>query len=175
MGNTEAKTQEQMGQEAPKTEERTFTQAELNAIVQERVRETTAKYENYEELKAKAQKYDTIEEEAKSELQKATERADALQTELDGMKRADAIRKIRADVSETTGVPASLLTGETKENCEAQAEAIMGFVNANRAAYPNVKDGGEVKAPLVSKEEILAIKDEKKRLEAIKENIELFD
>lgn len=173
MGNTEAKTQEQMGQEAPKTEERTFTQAELNAIVQERVRETTAKYENYEELKAKAQKYDTIEEEAKSELQKATERADALQTELEGMKKANTVRSIRAEVAEETGVPAHLLTAETKEACQEQAKAIMSFAKTER--YPQVKDGGEVKAPTISKEQILSIKDEKKRLEAIKENISLFE
>ena len=50
MENTEVKTQEQA-----KTEERTFTQAELNAIVQKRVGEVTEKYGNYEELKEKAQ------------------------------------------------------------------------------------------------------------------------
>jgi hypothetical protein len=47
--NTEVnKTQE------TQTEEKTFTQAELNAIVQKRLGEEKARYENYEELKAKA-------------------------------------------------------------------------------------------------------------------------
>lgn len=142
MGNTEVKTQETTGQEAQHTEERTFTQAELNAIVQERVRDLTAKYENYEELKEKAQKYDTIEEEAKTELQKATERADALQKELDSMKKADSLRAIRAEVAKETGVPESLLTAETREACVEQAKAIMSFAKPN--AYPVVKDGGEV-------------------------------
>ena len=63
-------------QETEQTE-RTFTQAELNAIVQERVGETKAKYGDYEELKAKASKYDEQVEASKSELQKATERADS--------------------------------------------------------------------------------------------------
>ena len=40
-------------QEATQTEERTFTQAELNAIVQKRLGEQAAKYGNYEELKEK--------------------------------------------------------------------------------------------------------------------------
>ena len=40
-------------QEAAQTEERTFTQAELNAIVQKRLGEQAAKYGNYEELKEK--------------------------------------------------------------------------------------------------------------------------
>ena len=82
-------------QEATQTEERTFTQAELNAIVQKRIGEITAKYGNYEELKEKALKFDEIEDKAKTELQKVTERADALQKELESMKKADAVRKIR--------------------------------------------------------------------------------
>ena len=114
-------------QEAAQTEERTFTQAELNAIVQKRLGEQAAKYGNYEELKEKALKFDEIEDKAKTELQKATERADALQKELEGMKKADAVRKIREEVSKETGVPAHLINGETKEQCEEQAKAIMTF------------------------------------------------
>ena len=130
-------------QETQQTEERTFTQAELNAIVQKRIGEVSAKYENYEELKAKAQKFDQIEEESKSELQKANERADALQKELDGWKKADSVRKIREEVATALGVPASLLNGETKEECEEQAKGILSF--AKPAAYPSVKDGGEAR------------------------------
>ena len=134
--NTEMNTQEQQ------TEERTFSQAELNAIIQERLSKQAAKFGNYEELKEKAQKFDEIEEKAKTELQKVTERADALQKELDGMKKADSVRRIREEVSKDTSVPAELLNGETKEECEAQAKAIMSF--AKPSAYPSVKDGGEV-------------------------------
>ena len=138
MDNTEVK-----AQETTQTEERTFTQAELNAIIQTRIGEVTAKYENYEELKEKALKFDEIEDKAKTELQKATERADALQKELDSMKKADSVRKIREEVSKSTGVPANLLNGDTKEDCEAQAKAIMSFAKPD--AYPSVKDGGEVR------------------------------
>ncbi len=130
-------------QEVAQTEERTFTQAELNAIVQKRLGEQAAKYGNYEELKEKASKFDQIEEQSKSELQKVTERADALQKELDGMKKADAVRLIRESVSKETGVPAHLLHGETKEECEEMAKAIMSY--AKPSAYPAVKDGGEVR------------------------------
>lgn len=137
MDNTEVKAQE------TQIEERTFTQAELNAIIQKRIGEVTAKYENYEELKEKALKFDEIEDKAKTDLQKATERADALQKELDSMKKADSVRKIREEVSKSTGVPMNLLNGDTKEDCEAQAKAIMSFAKPD--AYPAVKDGGEVR------------------------------
>lgn len=127
-------------QEATQTEERTFTQAELNAIVQKRLGEQAAKYGNYEELKAKAQKFDDIEDQAKTELQKANEKAAALQKELDGLKQAEAARNMREKVSNDTGVPAALLTGSTEEECTAQAEAIKAFA---KPAYPSVRDAGE--------------------------------
>ena len=125
--------------------ERTFTQAELDAIVQERLSRDRAKYADYESLKAKAAKFDQIEEESKTELQKATERADALQVELDRMKKADTVRGIRAKAAEETGVPENLLTGETEEDCMAQAKAILSF--AKPGSYPSVKDAGEARTP----------------------------
>ena len=60
------------------------------------------------------------------------------------MKKADAVRKIREEVSKETGVPAHLINGETKEQCEEQAKAIMTF--AKPSSYPVVKDGGEASA-----------------------------
>lgn len=128
--------------EEHKNEEKTFTQAELNAIVQKRLGEEKAKYENYEELKEKALKFDELEEQNKSELQKANDKAEALQKEIDSMKKADEIRKVREEVSKELGVPTNLLNGATKEECEAQAKDILSF--AKPKSYPSVKDGGEV-------------------------------
>ena len=121
--------------------ERTFSQSELNAIVEDRLKREREKYPDYNELKAKAAKFDKIEEESKTELQKATERAEALQAELDGLKSAEQLRIMREEVATATGVPANLLTGTTKEDCEAQAKGIMSY--ASQSGYPNVPDGGE--------------------------------
>ena len=82
------------------TEERTFTQSELDAIVADRLKRDRAKYADYEQLKDKAAEYDRLSEASKSELQKAVEARDALQKELDDLKSAAAIREIRAKVSE---------------------------------------------------------------------------
>ena len=131
-------------QETKQTEERTFTQAELNAIVQKRLGEQAAKYENYEELKEKALKFDEIEEQNKSELQKANERAQALEAELNGMKKANTVREIREEVAAELGVPVRLLNGSTNEECEVQAKEILNFAKPN--AYPSVPDAGEVRS-----------------------------
>jgi hypothetical protein len=163
-----------MAEENTQGEERTFTASELNAIITDRISEIKEKFADYEDLKAKASKYDEAEEASKSELQKVTETRDALQAELDKLKKAEAVRQIRESVANKTGVPASLLKADTEDECAAEAEAILGFAKASRS-YPNVKDGGEVTAPTISKDDILSIKDERKRLEAIKQNISLFE
>lgn len=121
---------------------RTFTQEEVNAIVGKRLAEEKGKFSDYEDLKAKAMKLDEIEEANKSELQKATERANNLEAELNGLKKAEEVRLMRENVAKKTGVPSSLLNGDTEDACKAQAEAIKAY--AQPGGYPKVKDGGEV-------------------------------
>lgn len=74
-------------------------------------------------------------------LQEAIDRANGLQTELDTMKAAETVRATREEVARSIGVPAHLLTADTKEACEAQAKSILEFAKPN--AYPTVPDGGE--------------------------------
>lgn len=128
-------------QENAEMQTRTFTQEEVNAIVGKRLAEEKGKYSDYEEIKAKAAKFDEAEEANKSELQKAMERANNLEAELNGLKKSEEIRQTREKIATETGIPAHLLTGDTEEACKAQAEAIKAFATPN---YPKVKDSGEV-------------------------------
>lgn len=124
-------------------EPRTFTQEELDKIVGERLQRERAKYADFEALKEKAAKFDAAEEAQKSELQKANERAEALQKELNSLKHADTVRSIREKVATETGVPANLLNADDEEGCKVQAKAILEF--AKPQGYPVVKDSGEVR------------------------------
>ena len=124
-------------------DDKTFTQAELDAIVADRLKRERSKYEGFDDFKNKAAMYDEMVEANKSELQKATERAQALETELNDMKKKDSIRTIREKVASETGVPASLLLGEDEESCTSQAKQIMEFA-AKNGGYPILNDGGEV-------------------------------
>lgn len=124
------------------TKKDTFTQDELNSIVNDRLKRERAKYEDYEELKAKASKFDELEEANKTELQRANEKASALEAELTALKSANSIREIREKVSAATGIPAKLLTGETEDDCLEQAKSISEYKTPS--AYPIVKDGGEI-------------------------------
>lgn len=151
---------------------RTFTQEEMNAIIADRLNRERSKYADYDTLKTKAEQFDAAQEAGKTELQKETDRANALQAKLDAMNKATELRNIREKVSKDTGVPTDLLSGDTEEACSDQAKAILAF--AKTGNYPKVKDGGEAHPPVMTKEEILAIKDERKRIKAIEDNIDLF-
>ena len=68
-------------------EPRTFTQAEVNSIVADRLTRERAKYADYDDLKTKAQQFDTT------------------KAELDALNAANAQRDMRARVAAATGVP----------------------------------------------------------------------
>lgn len=74
-------------------------------------------------------------------LQAEIDRANGLQAELDAFKKTETIRGLREKVSVSKNIPITLLTGETEDDCVAQADAILAF--AKPAGYPAVKDGGE--------------------------------
>lgn len=122
-------------------ETKTFTQDEVNAIVVKRLAQEKAKYEDYDSIKAKAEEFDKLEEANKTELERAAERVKALEAQLDGLKKTEEVRAIRDKVSQETGIPANLLTGETEEACIEQATAIKAYATPT---YPTVRDAGEV-------------------------------
>lgn len=107
------------------------SQEELDRIIQARIaRERKNIPTDYEELKAKAQKFAEWEESNKTEAEKALARAEAAE------KRADALaaKALRAEVAATKGVPAALLTGSTQEELEAAADALIEFRGEQKAA-----------------------------------------
>jgi len=131
------------------TAEKTFTQAEMDAIIGERLGRLKAKYADYDELKTKAAKYDEAEEAGKSELQKAVEERDKLKAKLDKLeadaKRAEQVAKAAAE----HGVDAALLSrmsGDVDENAKFLKEQM-----ANAPKYGMVPDFGEANAPASKK------------------------
>ena len=128
-------------QGAPAEPERTFTQAEMDAIIGDRLKRERAKYADYDELARKAKAYDEAADASKSELQKAVEERDSYKArfeELEGkLARAEQVAKVAAE----QGVDAELLArmnGDVEENAaflKAQAET--------KSKYGAVHDAGE--------------------------------
>lgn len=118
------------------------TQEQFDEMVKERIERAkrSAVPEDYEDLKAKAAKLEELEEKGKTELQKAQEAAATAQRELESMRaraqRADLAQKI----AQEKGVPVSLITGETQEDMERSADALIAWKTP--APAPKVKTPG---------------------------------
>lgn len=117
------------------------SQEELDRIIQARLDRERKKLPNdYDELKAKAQKYAEWEEANKTEAQKTADRLAAIERENAELKTG----KLRAEVAAAKGVPASLLTGSTQEELEAAADALIAFRGEQKPAGPSSSALGRV-------------------------------
>ena len=141
---------------------KTFTQAEMDAIIGERLSRERAKYADYDEVKAKAAKYDEVEEANKTELQKAVEERDALKAQVDKLNAEKEHAQAVANAANKYGVDSALLarmSGDVEENAAYLKETM-----ANTQKYGQVKDGGEATPPTVTRESVNAIKNPVERV-----------
>lgn len=114
------------GAGAPPPDAKTFTQAELDAILRERL--ARAVPADYEDLKGKAAKYDEAQTASKSELEKANEaKAKAEKERDDALSRANA-----------TLVRAAVMTEASAQNAVDPA-TVVALLTGNPAIV--VKDG----------------------------------
>jgi hypothetical protein len=110
------------------------SQDDFDARIQARLdRERKKIPTDYEELKAKAQKFAEWEEANKTEAEKVQARLDAAE------KRAVELesKALRAEVAADKGVPAALLTGSTQEELEAAADALIAYRGDAKPAAPS--------------------------------------
>lgn len=147
------------------------SQEEFDKLIKERIERAkkSAVPADYDDMKAKAAKFDEIEEANKSELEKATSRAEAAEKELAALRHQAEIDGWKAAASKATGVPASVLRGDTEEEIMAHAEVVKGAI----AIYPQVNETGS-QPQTITRAEILDIKDTEERQAAIAAHPELF-
>lgn len=127
-----------MSEQKTEGNEKTLTQADLDAAVESRLARERAKYSDYETLKEKAAKFDQAQEAAKSELQKAQEQANDFKAKYEASEKALAAAKARSKVSAETGVPEALLIGDSEEACKAYADSLLKW----RGDAPNAPNRG---------------------------------
>lgn len=121
---------------------KTFTQDEVNNLIAREKGQIQRKYEGYDELKAKADKFDELEHASKSDLEKVAGERDTLKGELEPTRAENLRLRVAIDKK----LPAELvdrLRGSTKEEIEADADELMKLVEpANGTARPGGHDGG---------------------------------
>ena len=122
-------------QGAPAEPERMFTQAEVDAIVGERLKRDRAKYADYEDAKAKAAKFD--------ELQGSQQ---TLQQQIDQLREQlgqSQVENLRMSVAAARGVRADLLQGSTEDELNKSADALLEFAKGMApASAPVVPNDG---------------------------------
>ena len=72
----------------------------------------------------KAKAYDELQEQSKTELEKAREQAASYKKQVDELNAKAERDAARAKVAKDTGVPAELISGDDKESMRAFAEAV---------------------------------------------------
>lgn len=176
-GTTQTGSADQSG-----TQERTYTQAEVdellggyveqgevNRLVGEARRKARSKYDGYDEYKAAA--------EAHADYDEVAAARDAAQGELETLRAQIAHRDLVDKVSAATGVPGSLLKGDTEDELTASAEAVAAFANAKAASqkpgYPEDKGGGANPSPL-TRDQIESIKDPVERVRTRAQHMDLY-
>ncbi len=109
------------------------TQEDFDKAIQERIARAKAEaakpFSDYDQIKADAEKWRKAEDDKKPADQRQAEEFDRLRKENESLKAG----QLRVDVAAAKGVPAALLTGSTKEELEAHADALIEF----RGKVPN--------------------------------------
>lgn len=111
--------------------ERLFTQEEVSKLIEKRLARAKAEPPaDYEELKEKAARLDEIEESAKTDLEKANERAAKAEAEVAEYKAAENRRRWTESVSKATGVPEGVLanvSAGSEDDLMEKAESMKGY------------------------------------------------
>ncbi|MEQ6899004.1 hypothetical protein [Microbacterium sp. KR10-403] len=107
----------------PKEFEAITSQADFDKAIQARIARERAKFADYDQLKAKAQQVDQAAQAAKTAEEKNADRL----AKLEGDLEAERLGRVRAEVAAEKKVPAGLLTGATREELEAAADALVQF------------------------------------------------
>lgn len=126
---TSAAGQQAAGTAAGQDAGKTFTQEDINRLL---ANERRTQEQRFADAVTKAAEYDKLAEKDKTELQKATERAEQLDKEL-ATERAN---RLRLEVAQAKKLPVELaarLQGSTKEELEADADALARLLPAQQA------------------------------------------
>lgn len=123
------------GGEGQQEQPQTFTQAEVDRIVRERVQRERAKYADYDDLKAKAGQSTSLEERVAG---------------LEAAARDAESRALRAEVANAKGLTpmqAKRLMGSTREELEADADELLKDLSAAAKGGNHVPREGKTPPP----------------------------
>lgn len=115
----------------PTDNDKAFTppasQADFDRIIEQRLQLERSKFSGFDDFKAKAEQFDQLQDANKTELEKASARAEQAERALADAQTA----QLRTEVALAKQVPADLagrLVGATREELEADADALLSHL-----------------------------------------------
>lgn len=104
------------------------SQADLDRLIGDRIARERSKYADYEDLRAKAEKYDQAEQESLSELERERQAREAAEAELGKYRTREQVAKWAEEITRDSGVPASALRGSTREELEEHFNVLSSLI-----------------------------------------------
>lgn len=157
----------------PITSQEQFDQA-IKARIERAQAKAVERFADYDDLKAKAAKFDEAEAAQMSDLEKARKEVEELKAAAAKRDEADRVRDLKAKVSKATGVPADLISGADEESMAASAKALNDFALSKAPGYPLDKGGAAKADPAQTRRSIEEIRNPAQRVMARAANISLY-
>lgn len=104
------------------------SQEDLNRIIADRLARERAKFADYDDLKAKADQLQALEDAQKTEAQKAADALSAAQAELAAYKQREQVAKWADEIVKGTHIPASALRGASEEELRTHFEELKALI-----------------------------------------------
>lgn len=115
-------------------EPKVFTQEQVNAFLAEDRRKSATKFADYDALKTKAEEFDAAQDAAKTDLQRALDRATAAEAKVAGFESERQVATWAAEIVQGSDVPAAALRGATREELLAHFEELKPLVTKQPGA-----------------------------------------
>ena len=147
-----------MSEEKPE-EGKEFTpitsQDELNKVIGQRIAAVKSQFGDYDALKDKAAKFDAAEQASKTDIEKATARAEAAEAKVAAFEAKEQRAAWAAEIVKDSKVPAAVLRGSTREELLEHFEQLKaGYAveqqQRRRATPPGKPAGGDGGSPAVA-------------------------
>lgn len=128
------------------TEEKTFTQEDLDRIVSERISRERAKFADYAELKDKADSADELAAQVEELTGKLTE-AEGKVEESDKRASEAELTSVRLKIANEHGVPLSTLTASDEEALVEQAKSLVEWKGETKGVTREGQSSGNSSGP----------------------------
>lgn len=111
------------------------SQEDFDKRIQARLARERSKFADYDDVKAKAAEFDKSQEASKTEVQKATERAEKAEADLAAIQ-SSSLRSEVALAKGLTPTQAKRLVGSTREELEADADELLADLGDQKPSAP---------------------------------------